>query len=254
MVDSKKRREQWIVEALLSTLDPTLLSRLRPSEGPDFFIADSVPKLGIEVRELYWGSDTFGRPLQVSEGAEDKIAAKAERLWYQRGLPLLFVTLNWQPSQPPRVQRADQIAQQLVDAIEANVYTLDVDGFPMELDQSGLEGDPLPDEICSVILLRSSALTRSSWNSNRAGYFGHCTSDVIVAALGDKEPLLAAYRTRADRIWLVLGIAGIAPSSFLEVPQSTIDCNYKSGFDRVFLAEGFDRKVHELNVGGPSQV
>jgi hypothetical protein len=133
------------------------------SEGPDFLVLDRTPSLGIEVRELFWGEDARGRPLQAAEGLEEKITDKAARLWKRRDLPPIHVNLRWDQNHLPDVRRADAIAGQLVAAVAKRLPALAVDGDSLEIETSCLGHDPLPVEVAAALVIRASVLEEAFW-------------------------------------------------------------------------------------------
>jgi hypothetical protein len=242
-----KVRERYFAKLVLAKVDADLLSELHDAEQPDFLVPGRRPSLGIEVRELFEGQDSKGRPLRASEGLEDKITHSAETLWRDRGLPAVLVGLSWDPYELPATRRRDEIARRVVDAIAAKLPEM-LDGVRLDISNFDEPGDPLPKEISSVRVARSSTASNSFWTTTRAGDVGECLPQAVEAALREKERRLNTYRRRANEVWLILGISEDAPSSFVDVPQATTRQTYESGFDRVFLVEAFKRRVTELTV------
>ncbi len=245
-MSDRKEGERRAVDRLLAVVEPALLGQVVASESPDFVVPARRPSLGIEVRKLLWGADAIGRPLQASEGVEDKVKEKAVRLWQERGLPPVHASVHWHPHQPPAARKADAIAVALVDAVAARLPAITVGGSPVSLTQSGLPGDALPPEVGSVLVVRFAGLTRTFWSASRAGGVGQCEPDALEVAFREKDALLPEYRQQAEELWLALSITEAAPSSFVDVPASTLVRRYASGFDRAFIVEHGKDRVHEL--------
>ena len=90
------------------------------------------------------------------------------------------------------------------------------------------------------------SLTTPCWSLPYASFIPESTAEALQAVIGNKAPNLAAYRKRADDVWLVIisGTQGLL--SMLDLDAGLLDAEYETGFDRLFLFRTFSGEVHEL--------
>lgn len=244
--DAKKARERTHLEAFKVSYGGFPHGAIEPAEEPDFLVTlPSGGRLGIELTEFFHDEEEGGSASKAQESLQEKVTRKAIEAYESKGLPPVVVSLFWAAYDDIRPPRVPQLAQEVADVVAAHLPEKSI----ATVEQTGLPGSPLPDEVNTLHVFRHEDIDENEWNSPRAGYVPGVAQSEIQRRITDKEQRLAAYRRQGSAVWLVIVAEGLAPSSFANV-ESFRDAAFVSSFDEVFLFRFFDRDVIRLKLGG----
>lgn len=249
----KKNMELALLNAVLTSLGAEVSTdAILPGERPDFLIALPSGTVGVEVTRLHHLHAANGE--RAREGASEAILTLASRMWRERGLPSVHVSVTFERSRrlPKKAWRA--LAQSLVESVTR--------GLPIPGRQSvlGVGGPPWlttevppPPEVRTVIISRTTSSTLFSLSSGGAAPF--LTDELVQSAVDKKRELLESYRKRADQVWLILGVDdGDFSSQFtLDDPEALLERGDLTGFARVFLVSIGRGFVVEFGAGRGSR-
>jgi len=73
-------------------------------------------------------------------------------------------------------------------------------------------------------------------------------ADGFQGAIAKKTPLLAKYRQRCGKCWLIIVATGDGASSFIEWSDQLASRRFDAEFERAFFVQGLDNKVFELRL------
>lgn|GEM_PF-5560578 len=215
------------------------LVRPQSPPEPDLAVTTAVGEIGIELTELVPGA--FQRSV---ESAQDRTLRRAEELFTARGGPPTWVTLYWRHGAGPRrpdPELASWIAHEILGNLPPTSGHVIMDSaepgaFPMD--------HPL---IARVDIHRFADEAVSGWSSPRHWWPGMVGPSVLQSCIDSKNPKRALYVCSYSSAWLLI-TAVEAPSSGVMLKPSVFEHEFRSSFDRVFLAAYADSKVGELCV------
>lgn len=152
---------------------------------------------------------------------------------------------------------ADQVAEELVKVVSKSVGSIRINGGQETLEWDDLEPLGLTKlGVDSIDINGLPAGNESMWTSDLSWFARKCDPGIVRRAVTEKEPKAPAYRKNVEakangeavEIWLVLAISGISGSTFNGIHETTLESDYETSFDRVFIVEVLDQTVHELKV------
>jgi hypothetical protein len=235
--DTRKQRERHLLDRFLeiSGIPATVTSS---REAPDFALTLDAKRIGVEVTEIYYPALTVGRSPQARESIEDRIVATARRIYAQVGgrhvhLSALFgggVNVT-------RINR-DSTAQ----AIAKLVATLPLNELSHTAWKNDYEDSNL-DALAYLNVLPVPAESMSHWCVARAGWVAPLTSQVIQAAIEEKNRKVSMYRQHFDELWLLLATDTGKPSQMFAFDVPTTNEGLTSLFDRTYLFRIFPGAV-----------
>jgi len=120
-------------------------------DNPDFLATEAGP-LGIELRQLFHPRPSIGPPLQALESVRDAVMEEAQELCELRGLPPLFVSVDFDLRTPVAADRRYLIARKLAQLC---ADFLPSKGKLAELNREPLKPKLLPEEIRGLYIDRT---------------------------------------------------------------------------------------------------
>jgi hypothetical protein len=104
----------------------------------------------------------------------------------------------------------------------------------------------LPREIHFLNAYAVSEQAAAHWYAPQAGWVVPLTEDLLQASISAKAQRLTDYRLKAPEIWLVLAVAGGAPSQGFDFRPQIDGRAIASPFDRTFFLSMIDGNVQEI--------
>lgn len=234
---TKKQRERRSLDAVLERIGLDLTD-VDETEEPDFLLTIDGAVVGAEITELFLPSPpNAALPMQATENEERLMVEMARQEAIQRGVPpqQLQVRLRRQCLTKPS---RDRVATALCDYVASNFAA------PGQV-KSGEK--PLPREIIHITMygLRESD---HQWNGSCSGWVNSEFAEGFQEAIAKKDPLLAKYRQRCGKCWLIIVARGNGGSSFIEWSDQLALREFEAEFERVFFVQGINNKVFELRL------
>ena len=215
------------------------------SEEPDFLIYCDDCVVGLELTELYWKTPSGRLPRQSQENMRFKICRLAQTNWNGAGLPAVYVAVSFSPHKELKRKDRDRLASAIV-AIAQRILP-EHEGRSEE----GYEWDNrdyFPEELDTVSVYRSDALTEAFFGAPDAAYIPHLQQEDLIRALSSKEIKYLMYCERVTEVWLLININCGSPSMMFEVPKETIEAAYQSPYQRAFVLSHSARKLWQLKL------
>jgi hypothetical protein len=115
----------------------------------------------------------------------------------------------------------------------------------IDIDNKYESPESFPDEIQSVNILGSPALTRNVWFVPTGGIVQEDCQFDFQTKISEKDTLLPSYRACSAH-WLLLIADWSGPSSFYEPSKETLTHIYSASFNRVFFLDPLTRRFSEI--------
>ncbi|MBI3607534.1 MAG: hypothetical protein HY207_06190 [Nitrospirae bacterium] len=237
-----KQSERFYLDLARALYSPFPPGDVVESESPDFVVRTLAGPLGIEVTKLFQPCSTSSfSPRQVESFREDVIGL-AEEIYSESDNPAVDVTVYF--SSPPTKQHKEGLARSLAEFVRANfprngtVLTFRKNDLMSASISSSVEvvriAPPIPGRFCP-------------WFGGIEGQTIPLTYDLLAAVISAKNPLVANYRDRVTKIWLLI-VADLFPSSAnFSVPAEVDTWCFDFNFDNVLLFSREESRVWELH-------
>ena len=213
-------------------------------DRPDFLVHSPSRVIGIELTDLYQ-QHGIGRTQQAQESERAGLLAEAKRQCIAAGVPSLNVAVFFAPHQPIRKSNRAAFAAQIASLVRARMPPTNEGSVYIE----NLWCDStVPNCVLSIRITRFPWLREHDWSAPEAGYVQTECIGLIQSRLDAKAVEYAHYRTKCDECWLLIVAGGWRPSSLFKPSRETLQHQYTTPFQRVFLMEHFSGSLSELHA------
>ena len=132
-------------------------------------------------------------------------------------------------------RKVDRLAEQLVDIVKENIPT---ENKAYTTIRRTLTNNMLPSELSMVKVVRLDSIEESKfYPTGIGGAIPEIPAEFIEEAINLKNKKVEEYRSRCDKIWLLLVVDGFLPSSWFEVKGPALEETYKSNFDKTYILD-----------------
>lgn len=239
--NGRKDLERWYLDRFLQSLQYNQIGMIEPSEGPDFLIATSNGKLGIELTRIYNRQISNGIIPREQEGLEDITIRLAEQKYKEKCNLPVYVHVFFNDSTKLTEEKANFLSDMLAMIVGQSNPTL----AEYSVTDDNFE---LPDELNEIFIRRLPQSESIFWESPKAGWFPQLSSRQIEEEIARKEKKLILYRKKCNTTWLLLIIEGFGTASTLSISKEALTTTYTTGFNKIFLFRNFESKSHELRI------
>jgi hypothetical protein len=194
--------------------------------------------LGVEVTEFYQEQN-----LKQLESEQQLVLERARTMCEEMGLPPMIVKVVWSAGATTSKRERPSLAHQLVNAVAKNTPLVD---SQIAIEQDGQAGSPLPTMVDVLGIERWSVHRSHHWFRPRSSFVVESSTQKIQTRISEKNVRFRDYRGVCERLWLLLVVEGIGPSSWCELPESTRLHKYDSVFEQVFFFHRLDGRVIKL--------
>jgi hypothetical protein len=246
----KKEKETRFLEIARSRYADFPGGLISEGENPDFIIATAQGLLGIEVTQLLQEANGAKFVPHEVEAFQRKAVLRAQHVYEKNWgrhvqVRVYFSPVYFSPGVVPSggKQELAELADGLVEFVRANYQGRSVScllqrSHPLSLmGVTGIVFDvPKGFESCWFAAARSRRIL--------------ATYDLLAKRLSGKNARLAAYRQRAERVWLLVGAEDpFTLAGDVGVPRTTIQTwSFESDFDKVLVVSGMYSEVWELKI------
>lgn len=200
------------------------------TESPDFVIRSTSGVVGVEISKIL-NETELGESYSPAEknAVQQKIVQHARKIFLERHNIPLHVEFAFRDSINVRQGKdkilSNKLAQLVADQITTrsltSYFTLHVDrGLPIELMYCGISFFPGIDE--------------SVWYSAKAQLIPNLKKEYLLSIIRKKEAKVDEYKTRADKLILLL-IEGVVPDSWFDKIELIPEDELNTRFDRVLI-------------------
>ena len=247
MKANKKEIERYYLNTFREVCADFPADDVSDSEEPDFLVKVDEGILGIEITELYHKPSRPGRPMQAVENLTETIVEEASSIHRAAGGPALNVRVDFELS-AKRIGSAKRT--ELASKLAALVLKtpVEVDGYA-ELENNYEDLSTFPEEITRIRIQRNRFRSRSVWSVPRAAFIPLLDAQLVQHRIDEKNQRVPVYRRKSNEVWLVMvHTLHFSLASTFEYSRETLDHAYESYFDRTFLLNVFNRRLHELKT------
>ncbi len=237
---SRKWRERQLFDAFirLSHINAVVAEE---REAPDFILRVDGKVVGVELTEIYVEDD--GQPLapKARESLATKAVSQARQQYEKRGGRPLHVAVGFIPNADLQVNDRTRIAESLAEFLL--MQELPADGYKSWSHSRRLS---LPSQIGFINAFLVPSPDCAHWYAPQAGWVAPLTEKIISDSIGSKVTKLDSYRSAVQDSWLVLVVAGGAPSQAFEPAPDLAWETIVSPFARTFLLSVMEGRVYEI--------
>lgn len=217
-------------------------------ENPDIVVYAADCRLGIEITDIYHGSELGSSDAMAAAGNREGVMRLLKKELHSRNVPPVDVSVHFSGSLQFRSGGQRALANRLADYVVARlpevgeVFTSSGAAWPID------EG--LPAEVFAITVARYPCLTRISCDAPECLAIPDLQARDVRQCVAGKDRRVAAYRQRCDKVWLVMCIntANLATNYSLDECATSVEV--VTEFDRVFLFSVFDRYACEVRRAG----
>ena len=239
---TKKRIERAYLELARTWHAAFPQGSLVESEAPDFLVSSPECRFGFEVTQLFQSpSNSPFAPRQI-ESFRDWVIRRAEAIYSLSGNPSVDVNAYFSV-RPAEKQRKEQLAQAFAEFVRANYPQ---DGKVLNFSESE-RASTLPSGFGAVSIARPLLGGSRRWFAGGVGETKLLTYDLINEVISAKNSLVAGYRARANKVWLVIAVDIFPFSASFSVPAEVDTWRFDHEFDQVLLLSRQESKVWVLS-------
>jgi hypothetical protein len=242
MSRQKKERERRFLEAFFTISG--IAGRIEEErEAPDFLVRVDDRQIGVELTEVFVPTSDGEMPPKAKESRASKVMDNA-RLHYEalRGKPL-HVAVGFSPYTDFRTLDRAQTAKAIAEFLLAQ----DISEDRPQSWKPTLHGR-LPPEINFINAFGVPNKAASHWYSPQAGWIVPLTEQILQGCVDAKSDKLSKYQSAAMESWLVLVVAGGAPSQGFDFRPRIDGAAVRSPFAQTHLLSLIDGTVQKLGV------
>lgn len=219
---------------------------------PDLIIDLGGEKIGIEHTRILRDRTPVnnGSHERQRESIESQIVKKAKEFYVAKKHYDLNVCVFFNPTIIISQKQVSTIAQQLCDYIRAEEPHDISSGHSQHFtkDVNPLLNNKLPESIAHC-WIEAAVHNDDLWSPSIAGFFGSLKSNLIQFSLDDKETKIPDYRSKCDKVWiLVVAVGGQMSSAFDFTNSQFLEVEYISSADAVYLLDSFLGTIYELRI------
>ena len=213
------------------------------SEAPDFIVTSPSGSLGIEVTQLFQpASATTKFDPKVVESFRESVIRRAEEIYFASGNPPVDVVAYFS-DRPIGRQEKETLAQSVAQFVAANRPK---NGRILSFRESN-RMSTLPAGIGAVSIAPTLPERFHPWFAGGVGQTMLLTYDLLAKAISAKNSNVANYRSRADKVWLLV-VADLFPSSMsFSVPAEIETWRFDHEFDLALLLSREESRVWALS-------
>jgi hypothetical protein len=239
---TKKKVERAYLELARAWYPAFPSGALVESEAPDFLVSAPEDQLGFEVTQLFQRpSHSAFAPRQI-ESFREWIIRRAEEIYLLSGNPPVDVNAYFSV-RPAEKQRKEQLAQAFSQFVRANYPE---DGRVLNF-REGKPTSVLPSGLGAVSIARPLLGGSRRWFAGGVGETKLLTYDLVAEVISSKNPLVAEYRARASKVWLLIAVDIFPFSASFSVPAKVDTWSFDYDFDQVLLLSRQESKVWALS-------
>lgn len=240
MSRQKKERERRLLEAFfdLAGIDGRIEEE---REAPDFLIYVTGKPIGVELTEVYVPFTGDEVPPKARESLASKILNEAQDWYESLGGGRLQVAVGFSPKANFRTLNRTETARAIADFLLAQQLLLN----RPQTWKPTLRG-PLSFDINFITAFALPSQATALWYSPQAGWVVPLTDEILQSCIEMKASKLSNYRSAAMECWLVLVVAGGAPSQGFDLRPNINGGAIRSPFDQTFLLSLIDSAVQRL--------
>jgi hypothetical protein len=239
--DEKKAEEEFYLRRLLKAIG--LDSIAEPDESPDFVLKREASVVGVEVTRLFHSAAIGMMPRQAAEQLRTRVVKEAERLYVAGGHPPVLASVHFNPSHGFKKGDVPHLAQRLLQLVLRNMPAID---SRQEEEYEWENREWFPEEFHLVSVARLSVVTQSHWSAPDAAYAPTCSPELVQERVSEKAAKISSYSSKVPECWLLVVADDFWLSGSFQFPPETLQHEYVSPFNRLFLLEAFGGEVHEL--------
>ena len=240
---SNKSDEELRFAHILFEQLPSLPSgNLMPSDRPDILVHRSDGNIGIEVTKLH--HKAASQSLKRQESEQQALVNQALKIFETKSNAWLHVSVHFGSYTQFNKRNRKQFSEAIANLVLAN--TPNQDG-PVFLENHWSDPQDFPYEISSIGIYRLPAQKRNHWTIPSTGFVQENFIPELQDIMSNKGNLLQDYQQCAE-YWLLIVAQNNSASTFFDPSAATLGHKYTSQFNRVFLLEGFHRRVSELEL------
>lgn len=239
----KKRHERSALDRFLELLKTPVPESIEPDEEPDFVLTFGGRRVGIEMTDLYWSATRAGRPRQEQESLRRRVVEAAERLYADRNLPPVHVSVHFNDQYVLNKTAIQLLAAQIVTWAAARVPRI---GESFEEQYDWVNRDYFPEHLHSLRIYRHAPLAEARFSAPDADYAPQLDAANVEHRLQSKNSRHRQYLRKCDEAWLVIGFNTDRLSTTFQISQVITDTVYETPFSRVFLLQLIAPHLFEL--------
>ncbi|MFM9883580.1 MAG: hypothetical protein ACKVQT_11180 [Burkholderiales bacterium] len=212
------------------------------SEAPDFLVSAPEGQLGFEVTQLFQRpSNSAFAPKQI-ESFREWVIRRAEEIYSLSGNPPVDVNAYFSV-RPAEKQRKEQLAQEFSEFVCAHYPE---DGKVLNFREGKLTS-ALPFGFGAVSIARPLLSGSRRWFAGGVGETKLLTYDLLAEAISSKNSLVAEYRARVRKVWLLIAVDIFPLSASFSVPAEVDTWSFDYDFDQVLLLSRQESEVWALS-------
>ena len=195
--------------------------------------------MGLEITEYLERKDG-GSDLRRIEARRQRIAVDAQKIFRRDSTDPLFVTIWWRPGaacdpRTPSAALSGSIASVVCELVLRGDTTWRADWKQRDRRQ-----------LCEYVFAVDAVPSRHSlqWESSCSAMVADAVQKIQEVLTG-KESHVQTYRQACKTLWLLI-VAEPVMSSYFSPDENFDSAVFETSFDRVFVYDGFVRRVIEL--------
>jgi hypothetical protein len=210
-------------------------------EAPDFLVRVDDRQIGVEVTEVFVPGNDIELPPKAKESLASKVMDNARLHYEALGGKPLHVAVGFSPNTDFRTFNRALTAKALAEFLLTQEISVD---RPQSWGPT-LHGR-LPLEINFITAFGMPSMAASHWYSPQAGWVVPLTAQILQARVEAKSRKLSKYQSVARESWLVLVVAGCAPSQGFDFRPEIEGAVIQSAFAQTFFLSLIDGTVQKL--------
>lgn len=216
-------------------------------ERPDFVLTLRHKRLGIEHTRYSPPPGVHPHPIE-QDSLQHRTLAVAGEMWRTAQRPPLDVMGLFNDHTPLTKARVPALARLIVQSLEK--ATAGLEQF-QSVTIRGIDVWESMPELHSVRAMSVPEDSWGSWSTGQGGWVQRAPEDTIRRLVDAKEPLVPAYRERADEVWLLVTFEHMDAGDVVAAPETPVGFVVRTAFDRVFAFDIYAGRAVEIPTAHP---
>ena len=215
------------------------------SDAPDFLFSLHGETIGFEITSFSPALPDGVPPYEDQKSLHARVMETARARYEAHDGPPLHVQALFLHHSPLSKRRVSALADDLVAFLLARADAVPAfAGLPIDIH----EAHPHLEEIGHLSAMRVPAPDYGVWYAGLGGWVRYADQADFERVLAAKTPRLASYRTRCDRVWLLIVFEVLGGDTHTEGPRLPLTFTVMTDFDRVFTLDNSVTRCVEIPV------